>query len=67
MTKKRFIEFNVTTNDDSEILCGFKDTQTDKYYYTKDIKNAKESIILLNELSDENIKLKKQIISLQKQ
>ena len=54
MTKKRFIEFKVTSNDDSEPICGFNDLKTNKYYYTKDSKNAKAIIELLNTLLNEN-------------
>ena len=54
MTKKRFIEFKVTSSDDGELINGFKDIKTNKYYYTKDSKNAKAIIELLNTLLNEN-------------
>lgn len=58
MTTKRFWKFNITGADDHTLYLGVKDSQTGKYYHTKDGENARELQLLLNALYEENQHLK---------
>ena len=58
--KNRFWKFNFTGTDDHTLYVGVKDSQTEKYYQTKDNQTAKELTDLLNELHEENKQLKKE-------
>lgn len=57
----RFIEFMTQRTDNGELICGFKDIHTDKWYYTKDSINARACVALLNQIHKENTELKEEI------
>ena len=59
MTAKRFIKFNITANDDYTIQNGVKDSVTGEWYHTIDNENAKRLCGLLNELHEENERLRR--------
>ena len=58
---KRFMEFATQNTDNGEINNGFHDIKTGEWYYTKDSENAKKICELLNELHEENQRLKAQL------
>ena len=57
----RFIEFETQNTDNGEINTGFNDISNGEWYYTKDSENAKKICRILNNLYEDNIRVKQLI------